>query len=98
MTTTRAALGPAANITDAAGGAAITVTMNKVLPTETLSPWIRLVSPSGITVGQNLGPSTAEISVMALEGGTYTVIVGSWDSFFGSTQYAGNGRYVLIWK
>ena len=76
-------------------GDAITVSIGKVAPTATLSPWIRLVSPSGATIGQANGLSAAQINALAQATGTYTVIVGSWDGTFGSNQYAGTGSYVI---
>ncbi|MBK9410937.1 MAG: hypothetical protein IPN47_23390 [Gemmatimonadetes bacterium] len=77
-------------------GDAIALSIGKVVPTATLWPWIRLVSPSGVTVGQGFGLNAAHITVTATATGTYTVIVGSWDGSAGSTSYAGSGSYTLI--
>ena len=55
-------------------------------------PWIRLVSPTGVLLGNSsTGAATAQITVTAPTSGTYTVIVGSYLSGF----FDGTGGYLL---
>src|SRR2546428_226654 len=57
------------------------------------APWMRLVSPTGVLLGNSFpGAGTAaQITVTAPTSGTYTVIVGSYLSGF----YDGTGSYLL---
>ena len=43
-------------------------------------PWIRLYGPTGALVASNAGNTTAQINVAAPLTGTYTVVVGTFDS------------------
>src|SRR2546422_831801 len=56
------------------------------------APWIRLVSPTGVLLGNSsTGTGASNIAVNAPVSGTYTVIVGSYLSGF----YDGTGSYLL---
>ncbi len=56
------------------------------------APWIRLVSPTGVLLGNSFtGTGASNIGVAAPTSGTYTVIVGS---YLGGT-YDGTGTYLL---
>ena len=56
------------------------------------APWIRLVSPTGVLLGNSFtGTGASNIGVAAPVSGTYTVIVGS---YLGGT-YDGTGSYLL---
>src|SRR6185436_11639140 len=54
------------------------------------SPWLRLVSPSGVIVGNVSTPLVSQISLTALETGTYTLAVSSNDQ-----GVDGTGTYTL---
>src|SRR5881628_2086745 len=69
--------------------------MGEVAPVSAgFQPWIRLVSPTGVLLGNGIGASAVQIAVTAPTGGTYTVIVGTND---GSTLGRNNdtGSYLL---
>src|SRR5947199_180410 len=56
------------------------------------APWIRLVSPTGVLLGNSsTGTGASNIAVNAPVSGTYTVIVGSYFSGY----YDGTGTYLL---
>lgn len=59
------------------------------------APWIRLVSPTGALLGSGLNNSTgtgvSNVAVTAPATGTYTVIIGSYQSGY----YDGTGGYLL---
>src|SRR5438132_1282253 len=60
--------------------------------TARFAPWIRLVSPTGVLLGNSFpGAATAQIDVTAPTGRTYTAIVGG--SFGG--YYDGTGSYLI---
>src|SRR5207302_137140 len=72
----------------------ITLTMGAVNPVSAhFAPWMRLVSPTGVLLGNSFpGAGTAaQITVTAPTTGTYTVIVGSYLSGF----FDGTGSYLL---
>ena len=71
----------------------IALSMSTVTQTTArFAPWIRLVSPTGVLLGNSFpGAATAQINVTAPTGGTYTVIVGS---YFGG-YYDGTGSYLI---
>lgn len=54
------------------------------------SPWIRLVSPSGVIVGNTSTPLVSQINVTAQETGTYTIALASNDP-----GVDGTGTYTL---
>lgn len=54
------------------------------------TPWIRLVSPSGVVLGSNWGSAVAQVNVVAPETGTYTVAIGTADP-----GNDGTGTYTL---
>ncbi|HEV2749346.1 MAG TPA: hypothetical protein VGV12_02355, partial [Gemmatimonadales bacterium] len=69
----------------------IALSMGTVAPASAhFAPWIRLVSPSGVLVGNNATLGAAQVAVSAPTSGTYTVIVGTFDGF-----YDGTGSYQL---
>ena len=75
-------------------GGHITLSMGAVTPVSAhFAPWMRLVSPTGVLLGNSFpGAGTAaQITVTAPTTGTYTVIVGSYLSGF----YDGTGSYLL---
>ena len=53
-------------------------------------PWIRLVGPTGVLLDSEYGPRVAQIAVNAPLSGTYTVIVGTADTYRQAT-----GNYLL---
>ena len=64
-------------------GQVITLSMNEVAPASAgFRPWIRLVSPTGVLLGNSsAGTSAVQIAATAPATGTYTVIVGTNDGF-----------------
>src|SRR6266571_7382195 len=63
-------------------GQVITLSMSEVAPvTAGFQPWIRLLSPTGVLLGNSIGASAAQVVVTAPTTGTYTVIVGTNDGF-----------------
>src|SRR5437870_2959273 len=74
-------------------GQVITLNMSEVAPaTASFAPWIRLVSPTGVLLGNSIGASAAQITVTAPTTGTYTVIVGTNDGFGRNND---TGSYLL---
>ena len=64
------------------GAASLTLSMSEAAPvTAGFQPWIRLVSPTGVLLGNSIGASAAQITVTAPTTGAYTVIVGTNDGF-----------------
>src|SRR2546426_265431 len=56
--------------------------MGEVAPASAgFQPWIRLVSPTGVLLGNGIGTSAVQITTTAPATGTYTVIVGTNDGF-----------------
>src|SRR5437667_742 len=61
-------------------------------PTAHFAPWIRLVSPTGVLLGNSFTQTGASnIAATAPTSGTYTVIIGSYVGGF----YDGTGSYLL---
>jgi hypothetical protein len=54
------------------------------------NPWIRLIGPTGVLLGNASGARVAQINVAAPLSGTYTVIVGTADAFGDAS-----GEYLL---
>jgi len=74
-------------------GQVITLSMSEVAPvTAGFQPWIRLVSPTGVLLGNSIGASAAQVVVTAPTTGTYTVIVGTNDGFGRNND---SGSYLL---
>jgi len=74
-------------------GQVITLSMSEVAPVTTgFQPWIRLVSPTGVLLGNSIGASAAQVVVTAPTTGTYTVIVGTNDGFGRNND---SGSYLL---
>ncbi len=74
-------------------GQVITLSMSEVAPASAgFQPWIRLVSPTGVLLGNSIGASAAQITVTAPTTGTYTVIVGTND---GVGRNNDTGSYLL---
>src|SRR3989442_650473 len=71
----------------------ITLSMGAVTPVSAhFAPWMRLVSPTGVLLANSsTGAATAQITVTAPTSGTYTVIVGSYLSWY----YDCTGNYLL---
>ena len=71
----------------------IALSMGTVTPASAhFAPWIRLVSPTGVLLGNSsTGQGAGNINATAPTSGTYTVIVGSYSSGF----YDGTGSYLL---
>ncbi len=60
--------------------------------TSHFAPWIRLLSPTGVLLGNSsTGTGASNVAATAPSSGTYTVIVGSYLSGY----YDGTGNYVL---
>src|SRR5213082_1549220 len=58
------------------------------------APWIRLVSPTGVLLGNSAtGTGASDVAATAPTSGTYTVIVGSLTGFGGASD--GTGSYLL---
>src|SRR5881398_315132 len=58
------------------------------------APWIRLVSPTGVLLGNSAtGTGASDVAATAPTSGTYTVIVGSLTGFGGAID--GTGSYLL---
>src|SRR5258705_13462877 len=56
------------------------------------APWIRLVSPTGVLLGNiSTGTGASNVAATAPVNGTYTVIIGSYFSGY----YDGTGSYLL---
>src|SRR2546428_4007177 len=69
--------------------------MGEVAPVSAgFQPWIRLVSPTGVLLGNGIGTSAVQIAATAPATGTYTVIVGTNDGF-GSKEDTGSYRLTL---
>ncbi len=74
-------------------GQVITLSMSEVAPvTAGFQPWIRLLSPTGVLLGNSIGASAAQVVVTAPTTGTYTVIVGTNDGFGRNND---SGSYLL---
>src|SRR5438876_328911 len=71
----------------------IALSMGEVAPVSAgFQPWIRLVSPTGVLLGNGIGASAVQIAVTAPTTGTYTVIVGTNDGFGRNND---SGSYLL---
>src|SRR4029077_428140 len=71
----------------------IALSMGEVAPVSAgFQPWIRLVSPTGVLLGNGIGASAAQIAVTAPTTGTYTVIVGTNDGYGRNND---TGSYLL---
>src|SRR5438034_1172163 len=69
--------------------------MGEVAPaTAGFQPWIRLVSPTGVLLGNGIGTSEVQIAATAPTSGTYTVIVGTNDGTV-SARNDDTGSYLL---
>src|SRR5881398_1999870 len=76
-------------------GAYIALSMGEVAPaTAGFQPWIRLVSPTGVLLGNGIGTSAVQIAATAPTSGTYTVIVGTNDGTV-SARNNDTGSYLL---
>jgi hypothetical protein len=71
-------------------GDRVVVSLGETDNSSGLSPWLRIVSPTGASVGSNFGFSAAQVEFAAPATGTYTVIVGSAGGGF-----TGTGDYLL---
>ncbi len=72
-------------------GDPITVDLAETGVTSGFSPWLRVVSPSGVVVASNFGFTAAHVAFNAPATGSYTVIVGSAGGGF-----TGTGDYTLV--
>src|SRR5207247_767609 len=73
----------------------IALSMGEVAPaTAGFQPWIRLVSPTGVLLGNGIGTSAVQIAATAPTSGTYTVIVGTNDGTV-SARNNDTGSYLL---
>src|SRR5437773_2367647 len=69
--------------------------MGEVAPVSAgFQPWIRLVSPTGVLLGNGIGTSAVQIAATAPTSGTYTVIVGTNDGTV-SARNDDTGSYLL---
>src|SRR5947199_382493 len=79
----------------AALGDYIALSMGEVAPAPAgFQPWIRLVSPTGVLLGNGIGTSAVQIAATAPTSGTYTVIVGTNDGTV-SARNDDTGSYLL---
>jgi len=72
-------------------GDALVVRMGKTIPTNTLTPQLRLYSPTGAQLGNNSFASAAEVVATATGTGTYLVVASDF-----SGGYSGSGGYRLM--
>src|SRR5438128_6309773 len=71
----------------------IALSMGEVAPVSGgFQPWIRLVSPTGVLLGNSIGASAVQIAATAPTTGTYTVIAGPNDGFGRNND---SGGYLL---
>src|SRR5437762_2121360 len=69
--------------------------MGEVAPaTARFQPWIRLVSPTGVLLGNGIGTSAVQFAATAPTTSTYTVIVGT-DYGTVSARNTDTGSYLL---
>src|SRR5437773_2430957 len=69
--------------------------MGEVAPaTAGFQPWIRLVSPTGVLLGNGIGTSAVQIAATAPTRGTYNVMVGTNDGTV-SARNNDTGSYLL---
>ena len=69
---------------NAVQNASVSVSITEPPPGEIdpgFNPWIRLLSPTGVLLASNSGTVSAQINVTAPLTGTYTLLVGTADSF-----------------
>jgi len=71
-------------------GEAIVVRMGEVVSGSSLTPWLRIYSPTGALLGSNFSSIGAEVAATAPISGTYLVVVGD-----ASGSYSGSGAYRL---
>src|SRR5262245_42293426 len=74
----------------AAAGATIVVDIGETGQNSPFVPWIRVYGPPGALIAQSRGDLAAQVAVVALAAGTYTVLVSTADSGSDAT-----GTYVL---
>src|SRR5947207_187359 len=76
-------------------GEYIALTIGEVASaTPGFQPWIRLVSPTGVLLGNGIGTSAGQIAAIAPTSGTYAVIVGTNDGTV-SARNVDTGSYLL---
>jgi trimeric autotransporter adhesin len=61
-------------------GGTITLSITETSGSADFTPWIRLVGPNGALLGNSWNAATTQINVVAPQGGTYAVLVGTADS------------------
>jgi hypothetical protein len=64
----------------AAAGNRIVLNISEAGANTAFVPWIRLLGPTGVLVGNNWGDLGAQVNVIAAATGTYTVVVSTADS------------------
>jgi deoxycytidine triphosphate deaminase len=74
----------------AIAGDRIAIHVGEVIDNNDFRPWIRLITPTGATLGNTSGTDAAAMDVAAPATGTYQVLVASFDSGFDGT-----GTYLL---
>ena len=75
---------------DATAGDQIVVGMGETVSGSSLTPYLRIISPTGVQLGSNYGASAAGVQVTATVTGQYVVIASD-----GSGGFAGTGAYSL---
>ena len=75
---------------DATAGDAIVLALGEVGADTAFQPWLRLRSPTGQNIGNTSGVLAAQLDIVAPATGTYTVVIGSFDTGFDAT-----GDYTL---
>jgi hypothetical protein len=75
---------------DALAGDHLSITMTETVSGSSLTPWLRLYSPSGSLVGSNFTATQAQLAVTAATSGTYILVAGDATSGLG-----GSGGYAL---
>ena len=71
-------------------GEAIVVRMGETVAASTLTPWLRLYSPTGTLLASNFSTIGAEVTATAPSSGTYLVVAGD-----ASGSFSGSGAYRL---
>ncbi|HUI06991.1 MAG TPA: HYR domain-containing protein [Verrucomicrobiae bacterium] len=74
----------------ASAGEGIVVGMGELTAGSSLSPWVRIFSPSGALLGGNSGTAAAQVAVTAPSSGAFLVVAGD-----GSPGSGGSGGYRL---
>jgi trimeric autotransporter adhesin len=76
----------------ACAGDPIRVRADEITQTNNFAPWVRVYGPSGLLLGSVFGATSAEVSLIATNRGTYLAVIGNNEYY----NNAGNGTYQLV--